>query len=272
MQKRNSINNMQEANNDNILEVDNISYSVREKNIIEDISFQLEKGGFYSVIGTNGSGKTTLLRCISNSIQPRKGTIKVNNKLINKYIPKLLARNISVVSQHSEFLFDFSSFQVVMMGRMPYQKLLQTDSEKDMIIVEECMKKTNTFHLKDRSIKQLSGGELQRVMIARALAQQTPIILLDEPVSSLDIHHQFEIMELLTKINKENNTTIFIILHDLTLALQYSDKTLALKEGKLAYFGKTREILTEENIEELFNIKAEIIDNKHIIIKHNEII
>ncbi|HHT03494.1 MAG TPA: ABC transporter ATP-binding protein [Bacteroidales bacterium] len=261
---------MKEVINDIILEVNNVSYSVREKNIIEDISFTLEKGGFYSVIGTNGSGKTTLLRCISNSIQPTKGSVKVNNKLINKYTPKLLAHKISVVSQHSEFLFDFSSFQVVMMGRMAYQKLLQTDSEQDMTIVEQCMKKTNTWHLKDRSVKQLSGGELQRVMIARALAQQTPIILLDEPVSSLDIHHQFEIMELLTKINKENNTTIFIILHDLTLALKYSDQILALKDGRLIYFGKTKEILTQENIQELFNVRADIIDNKHIIIHNNE--
>lgn len=261
---------MKEVINDIILEVNNVSYSVREKNIIEDISFTIEKGGFYSVIGTNGSGKTTLLRCISNSIQPTKGSVKVNNKLINKYTPKLLAHKISVVSQHSEFLFDFSSFQVVMMGRMAYQKLLQTDSEQDMTIVEQCMKKTNTWHLKDRSVKQLSGGELQRVMIARALAQQTPIILLDEPVSSLDIHHQFEIMELLTKINKENNTTIFIILHDLTLALKYSDQILALKDGRLIYFGKTKEILTKENIQELFNVRADIIDNKHIIIHNNE--
>ena len=261
---------MKEVINDIILEVNNVSYSVREKNIIEDISFTLEKGGFYSVIGTNGSGKTTLLRCIANSSQPTKVSVKVNNKLINKYTPKLLAHKISVVSQHSEFLFDFSSFQVVMMGRMAYQKLLQTDSEQDMTIVEQCMKKTNTWHLKDRSVKQLSGGELQRVMIARALAQQTPIILLDEPVSSLDIHHQFEIMELLTKINKENNTTIFIILHDLTLALKYSDQILALKDGRLIYFGKTKEILTQENIQELFNVRADIIDNKHIIIHNNE--
>ncbi|MFA6806715.1 MAG: ABC transporter ATP-binding protein [Bacteroidales bacterium] len=263
---------MKEAINDIILEVNNISYALREKNIIEDISFSLKKGDFYSVIGTNGSGKTTLLRCISNSIQPTKGNIRVNNKLINKYSPKILARYISVVSQHSEFLFDFSSFQVVMMGRMAYQKLLQTDSEQDLIIVEECMKKTSTWHLKDRSIKQLSGGEMQRVMIARALAQQTPLILLDEPVSSLDIHHQFDIMELLRKINHENNTTIVIILHDLTLALQYSDNILALKEGKLTYFGKTHEILTKDNIEDLFNIKAEIIDNKHIIAQKNEIL
>ena len=262
---------MKDMVNDIILEVNNISYSVREKNIIEDISFSLEKGGFYSVIGTNGSGKTTLLRCIANSIETTKGNIKINNKPINKYTPKFLAHQISVVSQHTEFLFDFSSFQVVMMGRMPYQKLLQTDSLEDLNIVEQCMKKTNTWHLKDRSIKQLSGGELQRVMIARALAQQTPIILLDEPVSSLDIRHQFDIMELLKQINKENNTTIFIILHDLSLALKYSDMVISLKDGHLIHFGKTKDILTKENIENLFEIKADILDNKNIILNNNEL-
>lgn len=262
---------MKDMVNDIILEVNNISYSVREKNIIEDISFSLEKGGFYSVIGTNGSGKTTLLRCIANSIETTKGSIKINNKPINKYTPKLLAHMISVVSQHTEFLFDFSSFQVVMMGRMAYQKLLQTDSPEDLNIVEQCMKKTNTWQLKDRSIKQLSGGELQRVMIARALAQQTPIILLDEPVSSLDIRHQFDIMELLKQINKENNTTIFIILHDLSLALKYSDKVISLKDGHLIHFGETKDILNKENIEKLFEIKADIIDNKHIILNNNDL-
>lgn len=257
--------------NDIILEVNNISYSVREKNIIEDISFSLKKGGFYSVIGTNGSGKTTLLRCIANSIEPTNGSIRINNKPIKEYTPKLLAHQISVVSQHTEFLFDFSSFQVVMMGRMAYQKLLQTDSVKDMEIVEQCMKKTNTWYLKDRSIKQLSGGELQRVMIARALAQQTPIILLDEPVSSLDIHHQFDIMELLKQINKENNTTIFIILHDLSLALKYSNIVISLKDGHLIHFGSTKDILTKENIQTLFDINADIIDNKHIILNNDDL-
>ena len=109
---------------------------------------------------------------------------------------------------------------------MPYQKLLQADSEKDLDIVQKAMEKTNTWHLRNRSIKQLSGGELQRIMIARALTQESPLMLLDEPISSLDIRHQFDVMELLRKINRENGTTIFIILHNLSLALKYSDEII----------------------------------------------
>lgn len=251
-----------------ILEVKDLSYFVREKKIIEDITFSLQKGGFYSVVGTNGSGKTTLLKSISNIIEPTKGKIKINGKNLNKFSPKLLAKEISVVWQHNEFLFDFSAFQIVMMGRMPYQKLLQADSKSDLSIVEQSMNKTNTWHLRNRSIKQLSGGELQRVMIARALAGQTPLMLLDEPISSLDIKHQLDIMELLRKINKENNTTIFIILHNLSLALKYSDNTLALKEGRLVHFGNTKDILNKENIKELFDVEAEVIDGENIIIHH----
>ncbi|MDD4703361.1 MAG: ABC transporter ATP-binding protein [Bacteroidales bacterium] len=251
---------------DLILEAKNISYFVREKRIIEDISFSLQRGGFYCVIGTNGSGKTTLLKSITNHIELSSGVVKINGKPIKKYYQKQLAKEVSIVWQHNEFLFDFSAFQVVMMGRMPYQKLLQADSQNDLEIVKQSMEKTNTWHLRNRSIKQLSGGELQRIMIARALTQESPLMLLDEPISSLDIRHQFDIMELLKKINKENKTTIFIILHNLSLALKYSDDILTLKDGHLMHFGKTRDIINKENIQELFNVEAEIIDKDNIII------
>lgn len=251
---------------DVILEVKDISYFVREKKIIEDISFSLKRGGFYCVIGTNGSGKTTLLKSITNNVELSSGVVKVNGKSIKKYYPKQLAKEMSIVWQHNEFLFDFSAFQVVMMGRMPYQKLLQADSEKDLEIVHKAMEMTNTWHLRNRSIKQLSGGELQRVMIARALTQESPLMLLDEPISSLDIRHQFDVMELLRKINRENGTTIFIILHNLSLALKYSDKIITLKDGHLVHFGKTRDIINKENIQNLFNVDAEIIDKDNIII------
>lgn len=251
---------------DIILEAKNVSYFVRGEKIIEDINFSLQRGGFYCVIGTNGSGKTTLLKSISNNLELSSGTVTVNGKSIKKYYPKQLAKEISIVWQHNEFMFDFSAFQVVMMGRMPYQKLLQADSEKDFEIVRLSMEKTNTWHLRNRSVKQLSGGELQRIMIARSLAQESPIMLLDEPVSSLDIKHQFDIMELLRKINEENKTTIFIILHNLSLALKYSDRILTLQDGRLIHFGKTRDIINKENIKTLFNVDAEIIDKDNIII------
>ncbi len=247
-----------------IIEVKNLSYKAGEKTILSDINFSLKAGGFYIVLGRNGSGKTTLLKSLSKSIIIEDKKVFINNEDINNYSPKRLAKQLSIVPQHTEFLFDFSAFQIVMMGRMPYQKLLQTDSSKDFEIVKESMQSTNTWHLRNQSIKQLSGGELQRVIIARALTQKTPIILLDEPISNLDIKHQFEIMELLKKINYERQTTIFLILHDLNLAYKYGDEILIMEYGKLKLFGDKQDILNTQNIEDIFKVNANIVDNSYI--------
>ena len=247
-----------------IIEVKNLSYKAGEKTILSDINFSLKAGGFYIVLGRNGSGKTTLLKSLSKSIIIEDKKVFINNEDINNYSPKRLAKQLSIVPQHTEFLFDFSAFQIVMMGRMPYQKLLQTDSSKDFEIVKESMQSTNTCHLRNQSIKQLSGGELQRVIIARALTQKTPIILLDEPISNLDIKHQFEIMELLKKINNERQTTIFLILHDLNLAYKYGDEILIMESGKLKLFGDKQDILNTQNIEDIFKVNANIVDNSYI--------
>ncbi|MDD2288247.1 MAG: ABC transporter ATP-binding protein [Bacteroidales bacterium] len=247
-----------------IIEVKNLSYKAGEKTILSDINFSLKAGGFYIVLGRNGSGKTTLLKSLSKSIIIEDKKVFINNEDINNYSPKRLAKQLSIVPQHTEFLFDFSAFQIVMMGRMPYQKLLQTDSSKDFEIVKESMQSTNTWHLRNQSIKQLSGGELQRVIIARALTQKTPIILLDEPISNLDIKHQFEIMELLKKINNERQTTIFLILHDLNLAYKYGDEILIMESGKLKLFGDKQDILNTQNIEDIFKVNANIVDNSYI--------
>lgn len=245
-----------------IIEVNNISYKIKDRFLLNDISFSLEEGGFYCVVGMNGSGKTTLIKSLTNNIVLNDGQIKIKDKDIRKYSAKQLAHNISVVFQENETMFDFSAMQIVFMGRIPYQKLLEQDSEEDFLIVKDCMERTNTWHLRNRNIKDLSGGEKQRVFIARCLAQKTPIILLDEPVSSLDIKHQFEIMELLKKINKESNTTILIILHDLSLTLKYADYVIALKDGRLVNFGSNKDVLTADNIRDIFEVKANIIDNQ----------
>ena len=250
-----------------IIKAENICVSVKEKHIIKDISFSLEKGDFCCVVGVNGSGKSTLLKTLCRTISATSGDVFIEEENINSFSVRNLAKKVSVVFQSTDIDLDFSALQIVLMGRMPYQKILQQDRKEDLLVAEEAMKRTNTWELKDRAFPTLSGGEKQRVMIARSLCQNTPIMLLDEPIASLDVKHQFEIMELLKEINKENGVSIFMILHDLSLALQYSNKILAMKDGKMKYFGETNEVLNKENIEELFEVKAEIINNNNIILK-----
>ena len=250
----------------NIIQAEGIEYKVKDKTILSNIDFGIKEGTLTSIVGMNGSGKTTLLKLISNTIKPTKGKIRVHDKNVNSYSIKELAQHISFVFQTNDTSFDFSAQQIVLMGRMPYQKLLDRDKQEDFLIVEKAMKKTNTWHLRNRLINTLSGGERQRVFIASSLAQQTSIMLLDEPVANLDLKHQLEIMNLLKNIQKQQNTTILIVLHDLSLALKYSDNVLALKDGQMQFFDSAKTVLTSSNISSLFEINAKIVENNNIIV------
>ena len=250
----------------NIIQAEGIEYKVQDKTILSNIDFGIKEGTLTSIVGMNGSGKTTLLKLISNTIKPTKGKIRVHDKNVNSYSIKELAQHISFVFQTNDTSFDFSAQQIVLMGRMPYQKLLDRDKQEDFLIVEKAMKKTNTWHLRNRLINTLSGGERQRVFIARSLAQQTSIMLLDEPVANLDLKHQLEIMNLLKNIQKQQNTTILIVLHDLSLALKYSDNVLALKDGQMQFLDSAKTVLTSPNISSLFEINAKIVENNNIIV------
>lgn len=251
----------------NIISTKNIAYKVKDKTILSDINLSIPQGSFTSIVGMNGSGKTTLLNLIANIVKATKGEILIKNKDINSYSVRELAQNISYVFQNNEVDFDFSALQIVMMGRTPYQKLLSTETSQDYSICQKAMQETNTWHLRNRLINSLSGGERQRVFIARSLAQDTDIILLDEPVANLDLKHQIEIMKLLKDIQTKENTTILIVLHDLSLALKYSDYVLALKEGQMCFFDAASTVLNKQNINSLFEINAEIIQDNNIIIK-----
>jgi iron complex transport system ATP-binding protein len=244
-----------------MIQVKNLTYTIGKKQILNNISFQIEKGKIYGILGTNGSGKSTLLKALSRINPVKSSTIFLDGKDINQYSSKQLAQTIALVPQQTNLMFDFSALQLALMGRIPYQKPLYSDSEEDLAIVKESMLLTNTWHLRDMNAQNLSGGEFQRLIIARALSQQTPVLMLDEPVSALDIRHQFDIMNLLKKINKDTNTTILIILHDLNLALKYCDEVILLNKGELVAKGESKQVLTQENISKHFGIKVDIVDN-----------
>lgn len=244
-----------------MIEIKNLSYGYAAKLVLKHLNFGIEEGGFYAIMGANGSGKTTLLRLISGMLTPLEGNVLVDGTPVRKYKARELAQKVSFVRQHPQTDFEFSAFETVLMGRNPYQSHLQNESESDWKIVEECMRQTNTWQLRFAKPSEMSGGELQRVMLARALAQQTPIMLLDEPISNLDISHQFDILNLLRTVNHKEHKTVMIVLHDLNMALQYCEKLLLLHQGQVLYQGLIHEGLTPENISTVFGVRAQTGDN-----------
>ncbi|OPJ55391.1 ABC transporter ATP-binding protein [Alkalithermobacter paradoxus] len=243
------------------IKVNNLNWSFGNEKILDNIDIQIEKGKFYSIIGPNGSGKTTLFRNISKALEVPRNSIFIENKDISKLSSKDISKRISCVPQNTIVEFDFSVMDVVLMGRTPYLRRFQDETNGDIQIAKKAMEMTNTWHLKDKKINQISGGERQRAIIARAIAQSTDIILLDEPISNLDIHNQVEILDTIKRLNKENDLTVVAILHDLNLASAYSDEILLLNKGKIVSKGTPEKVLTEENIKSVYNMKVSMIKN-----------
>ena len=237
-----------------MIQSEHIAFAYEQKKVIDAIIFELQKGDVCAIMGLNGSGKSTLLKLIAGLLAIQEGKLLIDNRPINEYSRKLLSQKIAYVPQQQDIVFDFSVYDIVMMGRNPYQSRWETESETDREIVHQVLQQCNLSHLKDRMLTQLSGGEKQRTLIARAMAQQAPIMLLDEPLSNLDIIHKYEIMDILANLNRTRQITTLIILHDFPFAKQYANKTLLLKEGQLYYFGATDTTLIPEIIRETFNL------------------
>lgn len=248
-----------------MIEIKNITCRYGAKLILDDLTLDVEEGTFLAIMGANGCGKTTLLRCIAGLLKPTAGTIAINGTAISHFTPRQMAQRVAIVQQHPQTDLEFSAFETVLMGRNPYQRRLQNESQADWDIVEQCMRQTNTWHLRFALPSEMSGGELQRVMIARALAQQTPILLLDEPTSNLDIAHQFEIMELLRDINRSQHKTILLVIHDLNMALRYCPSALLLHQRRILFHGPMADAITPENILTVFEVKAMIKEGQLII-------
>ncbi|ODS35810.1 MAG: hypothetical protein A7316_03260 [Candidatus Altiarchaeales archaeon WOR_SM1_86-2] len=240
------------------LSINNISFGY-ESNVLDGITFKVEGGEFLGIIGPNGSGKTTLLKIISKILTPSAGTIFINEKEINSLGNKEIAKTIGVVSQESK-AYPFTAFEVVLMGRTPHLGRFQKEGENDFKIVENAMRLTETWRFKDKLITELSGGEKQKVIIARALAQEPEVMLLDEPTTHLDISHQIAILDIVKGLSAQG-ITIISILHDLNLAAKYCNSLLMLNKGKIVSAGKPEAVLTKENIKEVFGIETSI--NRH---------
>lgn len=243
------------------IKIQNLKWKFGDRLILKDINLTIKKGYFYSIIGPNGSGKTTLLRNIAKSLEPKPKTVFVDNVDITRLSRRDMAKRLSVVPQNTNIEFEFTVMDIVLMGRSPYIGRFLAEGRKDLEIAERAMKSTNTWHLKDKPITQISGGERQRVIVARALAQDTDIMLLDEPVSQLDIHHQIELMETIQGLIKDRKITVISVMHDLNLAAQYSDYIILMNEGKVVCQGMPGDVITEENIRRVYKLDSYIMDN-----------
>jgi len=240
------------------LKIDRVQFYYEARKVLDEISFEAGEGEFIGLIGPNGSGKTTLLKIIDGILRPKVGSVYLDCKRISELDPKELARELAMVPQTADLSFDLKVFDVVMMGRYPYLGKLSLEREVDEEKVRFWMKLTNTLHLAERSIKEISGGERQRVLIARALAQEPRILLLDEPTSNLDVCYQIEIMNLLKELVEKLGLTIICAIHDLNLAARYSDKIILINGGKIKGIGRPIEVLTKENLRDVFKIEAKI--------------
>lgn len=255
---------------DIVLSIKDLYFSYEDQNILSNINIDIEKGKFISIIGPNGSGKTTLLKNISSVLSPDKGKVFFLGKDIQEYRRKQLSKYIAYVPQSSYINFEFTAGDIVLMGRSPFLKPFESEKTEDIKIAENAMKMTNVYEIKDKKITEISGGERQRVMIACALAQTPKVILLDEPVSNLDIQHQIEILSVLKELSKSKEMTVITVLHDLNLSAEYSDLVVLLKEGRIIEYGTPKDVITEENIDKAYNTnvymtKNPMTGNPHII-------
>lgn len=236
------------------INIQNLHFGYDNRVIFNNLSVSFPQGGFCSILGPNGSGKTTLLKCVAGLLKPDSGTIQLNGKPMSEYKMTEMARTLAYVPQYQDIVFDISVFDYVMLGRNPYQTPWEMQRPEDKEVVEDMLQRCKVWKYRDNLLQALSGGERQRVMIARAMAQQTGIMLLDEPLSNIDVTHKFEIMDILQQLNEEQEVSILIILHDLSIAKSYSKQILLLKEGQMLQYGDRNAVLTEGNIRNCFDL------------------
>lgn len=242
-----------------------IGYSSSKSDIVvaSDISIELEKGQLVGLIGINGSGKSTLLRTLSGLQEPLAGSISISGKSIKNCAPEHLAQALSVVLTGQAISKNLTVLELVALGRQPYTNWLGTLAESDKTIIKNALKATETLDFKNRKCYELSDGQLQRVLIARALAQDTPLILLDEPMTHLDLHHKASILKLLKSIAHEQKKTVLFSTHDIEYALQLCDKVVVMQDG-LARFDTPQRLITKGVIDELFPSKTVLFDRENI--------
>lgn len=244
-----------------MIRIDGLTCGYGTKVVLSDIDLEIARGEFAGIIGPNGSGKTTLLKTITRVIKPVRGNIYLEGKNIHRLDNKEVARKIAVVSQSAPAM-AMTVREFVLLGRVPYYKNLQLfESKTDMMIVEKAMAMTDVIRLEDSLMSEMSGGEVQLAFIARALAQEPSLLLLDEPTAHLDITRQVSILDLIKKLNRQRGLTVIIVLHDLNLASEYCDRLILMDKGRVRNAGTPEQVLNYRDIEEVYETSVVVDKN-----------
>ena len=239
----------------------NLNISYGNLDIVKDLNLDIPKGKITTIIGSNGCGKSTILKTIARIIQAKSGDIFVNNINIKEQSPKDLAKVMAVLPQSPQAPSGLTVEELIAYGRFPHQKGFGKMRKEDEDIVTWALKSTGIEDFRERPMEALSGGQRQRAWIAMALAQQTEILILDEPTTYLDLAHQLEILKLLEELNRKQGTTIIMVIHELNNAARFADHMIGVKKGKVVCQGTAHEVMTKENLKELFNLDAEIVED-----------
>ena len=243
------------------ISITRLRHSFGEHNVLPQLSFSVGNGDFFIIIGPNGCGKTTLMNLIARILKLQEGQIEILGLPHRSYTPKALARAVAFVPQRLPVDLPFTVGEAVLLGRAPYQGKLGIESNKDLEIANEAMLFTEVDHLAGATLDQLSGGEQQRVFLARAICQEPEIMLLDEPTASLDLAHQVKVMDLMEKLKVEKGITIVMVSHDVNLAAMYGDRVLLLKDGEIVSLGIPSDVLSFGQLEKTYGCKLLVDEN-----------
>ena len=249
-----------------MLRVKDLDFNYGRARILKKLNMEIDEGRFVSIIGPNGSGKTTFLKLLAGITKPAHGSVAYKGIDIKIFTARETAKEFAFIFQHNHSRFPFTCLEMVMLGRHPHKSRIQGYSDKDLDFVGEVMKKTQTIDYADKMVNEISGGELQRVIIARALAQQPKVLFMDEAFSELDICAKMHSIRLLKNMIKEEGLSVISIMHDINTAYSFSDDVIALKNGQLAGCGHPHQVMTKQFIRDVFDIDVEMIENKGFFI------
>jgi iron complex transport system ATP-binding protein len=244
-----------------IINAENINFSYAATPVMEKVSFAIDEAQIVAIIGPNGSGKTTLLKIINGTLFPAAGQMLIDGKDTGCWSRKDIAQKVAIVPQETAVIFPFYAEEIVLMGRFPHLSNYRFEDKKDYRIVHEAMEKTDTLAFAARRFDELSAGERQRVLIARALAQEPEVLLLDESTVFLDLKHQAQFLVLLRQLNAAQQLTVIFVTHDINLAAQHADRIILLYSGKIYAIGKPAEVITAANIKEVYDVDSLIDQN-----------